>query len=86
MINAMPHYDFRTPRVYIAASLAGGETVAFDRGQTNYLRNVLRLKDGDAVLLFNGRDGEWQARARRRRQARPRGGGRAAPARTAAAL
>ncbi|HSO46488.1 MAG TPA: 16S rRNA (uracil(1498)-N(3))-methyltransferase, partial [Rhizobiaceae bacterium] len=26
-----------------------------------YLLNVLRLKEGDGVLLFNGRDGEWLA-------------------------
>lgn len=57
----MPHYDFRTPRVYVAAPLAAGQAVAFDRDQTNYLLNVLRLKLGDGVLLFNGRDGEWQA-------------------------
>jgi 16S rRNA (uracil1498-N3)-methyltransferase len=62
MINAMPRYDFRTPRLYVDAPLGGGQDVVFDRGQANYLRNVLRLQQGDAVLLFNGRDGEWQAR------------------------
>ena len=39
---------------------AGGE-VSLDRDQANYLLNVLRLGRGDGVLLFNGRDGEWQA-------------------------
>jgi 16S rRNA (uracil1498-N3)-methyltransferase len=58
----MPHYDFHTPRVYLDAPLAAGLAVSFDRGQANYLLNVLRLEDGDALLLFNGRDGEWQAR------------------------
>src|SRR3990172_2289232 len=57
----MPAYDFRTPRIYLDAPLAGGGEVALDREQANYLRNVLRLKSGDALLLFNGRDGEWQA-------------------------
>ena len=57
----MPHYDFRTPRVYLDAPLAAGQAVAFDRAQANYLHNVLRLGHGDALLLFNGRDGEWQA-------------------------
>src|SRR5450759_1163528 len=57
----MPHYDFRTPRVYLDAPLAEELTVSFDRAQANYLLNVLRLKHGDALLLFNGR-GEWQAR------------------------
>jgi 16S rRNA (uracil1498-N3)-methyltransferase len=58
----MPHYDFHTPRVYLDAPLAAGQAVSFDRAQANYLANVLRLKHGDALLLFNGRDGEWQAR------------------------
>ena len=30
--------------------------------QANYLLRVLRLKAGDGILIFNGRDGEWQAR------------------------
>ena len=58
----MPHYDFRTPRIYVDTPLAAGLTAPFDRAQANYLLNVLRLKDGDELLLFNGSDGEWQAR------------------------
>lgn len=57
----MPRYDFRTPRVYTENPLAAGQGVTFDREQANYLLNVLRLKGGDPVLLFNGRDGEWRA-------------------------
>lgn len=57
----MPHYDFRTPRLFVDAPLAAGAEVGLDRSQTNYLRNVMRLAHGDAVLVFNGRDGEWQA-------------------------
>ena len=57
----MPAYEFRTPRIYLDAPLAGGSEVALDRDRANYLLNVLRLKRGDAVLLFNGRDGEWRA-------------------------
>lgn len=55
-------YDFKTPRLYVKSDLSAGARVAADAGQANYLLNVLRLKDGDAVLLFNGRDGEWRAR------------------------
>ena len=58
----MPPYDFRTPRVYLDSPLAAGLAVSFDRGQANYLQNVLRLGHGDELLLFNARDGEWQAR------------------------
>jgi 16S rRNA (uracil1498-N3)-methyltransferase len=57
----MPSVDFRTPRIYLDAPLAGGSEISLDRDKANYLLNVLRLKRGDAVLLFNGRDGEWQA-------------------------
>jgi len=35
--------------------------VALDPSQGNHLTNVLRLKSGDSVLVFNGRDGEWRA-------------------------
>ncbi len=57
----MPRYDFRTPRIYVNFPLASGQAVALDRDQANYLVNVLRLTKDDGVLLFNGRDGEWQA-------------------------
>ena len=57
----MPRYDFRSPRLYVDAPLAAGASVPLDRQQANYLLNVLRLKPGDRVLLFNGRDGEWRA-------------------------
>ena len=57
----MARYDFRSPRLHVAAILTAGATVALDRGQANYLLNVLRLKPGDRVLVFNGRDGEWRA-------------------------
>jgi 16S rRNA (uracil1498-N3)-methyltransferase len=60
--SAMPRYDFRTPRLYVDAPLAGRREIALDRDQANYLLNVLRCKRGDEVLLFNGREGEWQAR------------------------
>jgi 16S rRNA (uracil1498-N3)-methyltransferase len=40
--------------------LAQAAHVALDGGQANYLANVLRLKPGAAVLVFNGRDGEWR--------------------------
>jgi 16S rRNA (uracil1498-N3)-methyltransferase len=57
----MPSHDFRAPRLFIDASLAQDASIALDRDQGNYLGNVLRLDAGAAVLVFNGRDGEWQA-------------------------
>src|ERR1044072_8940748 len=56
----MPRYDFRTPRLYLGVPLHDGAAIALDPSQANYLGNVLRLKPGDSVLVFNGRDGEWQ--------------------------
>ncbi len=57
----MPQFDFRKPRLFVDAALATGETIALERSQSNYLGNVLRLSEGDTILVFNGRDGEWQA-------------------------
>ncbi len=57
----MPRYDFHSPRLFVDAPLAAGQRLALDAAQANYLRNVLRLRPGDAVLVFNGRDGEWHA-------------------------
>jgi 16S rRNA (uracil1498-N3)-methyltransferase len=57
----MARYDFRTPRLYLDLPLAAGERVPLDRGQANYLINVLRRRPSDPVLVFNGREGEWRA-------------------------
>lgn len=57
----MPKLDFRSPRLFVDAPLAVGRTVALERHQSNYLGNVLRLSAGGTILVFNGRDGEWQA-------------------------
>jgi 16S rRNA (uracil1498-N3)-methyltransferase len=56
----MARYDFRSPRLFVEAPLAEGATLALAPNQANYLVNVLRLKPGAAVLVFNGRDGEWR--------------------------
>jgi len=57
----MPGYDFYTTRLYVDAPLGEGGVVALDRGQTHYLTTVLRLTPGRVILVFNGRDGEWNA-------------------------
>ena len=57
----MPRYDFRTPRIYVDAALHSGAGLALGVHQRHYLRNVLRLKTGEEVLVFNGREGEWRA-------------------------
>jgi len=57
----MSGYDFGKARLFVSAPLEAGGTVALDRGQAHYLGHVLRLKAGDPILVFNGRDGEWSA-------------------------
>ena len=37
----MPKFDFRSPRLFVDAALAVGQTVALERSQSNYLGNVL---------------------------------------------
>jgi 16S rRNA (uracil1498-N3)-methyltransferase len=58
----MAGYDFKSPRLYVAAPLEAGASIGLEPGQTHYLITVLRLRSGDRVLAFNGRDGEWSAR------------------------
>lgn len=50
------------PRLFVENTLAAGGTIALDGPRAHYLSNVMRLKPGDSVSLFNGRDGEWSAR------------------------
>jgi len=50
-----------TPRVYVEAGLAAGSDVVLGADESHYLIRVMRRKAGDALRLFNGRDGEWAA-------------------------
>ena len=64
----MPEFDFRAPRLFVDAALREGERIALERNQSNYLGNVLRLSAGETILVFNGRDGEWQAQIEGRKR------------------
>ncbi|VAV91406.1 16S rRNA (uracil(1498)-N(3))-methyltransferase [hydrothermal vent metagenome] len=48
-------------RLYVEHPLGQGQTVPLSRDQAHYLFAVMRLGGGDAVRLFNGRDGEWRS-------------------------
>ena len=50
-----------TPRLHVDMTLSLGAEFALEKEQGHYLVHVLRLVSGDAVALFNGRDGEWRA-------------------------
>jgi len=56
----MSRYDFAARRLYVNPPLAQAAQIALDQAQVNYVRNVLRLSEGARILVFNGRDGEWE--------------------------
>lgn len=53
--------NYRMQRLYLPHDLAAGVEVESTREQAHYLANVLRLREGTELLLFNGRHGEWLA-------------------------
>jgi 16S rRNA (uracil1498-N3)-methyltransferase len=62
-MTATPAWPPRSlPRLYVDPPLSAGVAVGLDSAQANYLGNVLRLKEGGEVLLFDGLSGEWLAR------------------------
>ncbi len=50
-----------TPRLHVDVHLSSDRDIVLPLEQGHYLVNVLRLKPGDAVAVFNARDGEWLA-------------------------
>ena len=52
-------------RLFVTDELAAGTSIQPSKEQQHYLLNVMRCRDGETVLVFNGRDGEWQAEIRR---------------------
>jgi 16S rRNA (uracil1498-N3)-methyltransferase len=50
-----------TTRIYVDTPLIAGETVALDERSRHHLLNVLRAKDGEEIVLFNGQGGEYSA-------------------------
>ncbi len=49
------------PRIYFPRQFEHGEELELDEHNTHYLRNVLRIKNGEAVRLFGKADGEYEA-------------------------
>ncbi len=48
-------------RLYVETGLDTGREILLDGNQGHYLVNVMRIRAGEFILLFNGRDGEWLA-------------------------
>ena len=51
----------RLSRFYVEEDLSAGQIYALGTDLTHYLRNVLRVKSGDKIMLFNGQGGEYLA-------------------------
>jgi 16S rRNA (uracil1498-N3)-methyltransferase len=56
-----PRIDFTSQRLFVDQPMAAGAELPLDKAQSNYLLNVLRMREGARLLAFNGRDGEWRA-------------------------
>ncbi|HEU4838108.1 MAG TPA: 16S rRNA (uracil(1498)-N(3))-methyltransferase [Micavibrio sp.] len=52
----------KTTRVYTDQPLGEGISLSLEGDVHHYLRNVMRVAAGQAVRIFNGRDGEFVAR------------------------
>lgn len=58
----MPRSHKTLSRLFVDAPLSAGASVELGREQTNYVLTVMRMKAGEALVVFNGRDGAWMAR------------------------
>jgi 16S rRNA (uracil1498-N3)-methyltransferase len=58
----MQRHRYLTPRLYVAMPLAVGERITLPEAAAHHAAAVLRLREGEAVTLFNGRGGEYPGR------------------------
>lgn len=56
----MPRSHASLPRLFVTDDLALGASLHLGREQSNYLAAVLRMKVGEAAVLFNGRHGAFR--------------------------
>ena len=49
------------PRIYLPRPLDAGDTCTVQEDQTRYLQSVLRVQEGDPLIVFNGSDWEYDA-------------------------
>lgn len=49
----------KAPRLYVENDLGHPQDLELSASASHYLCTVMRLKAGDPLRLFNGRDGEW---------------------------
>ena len=58
----------RSPRIYVDQKLDAANIVRLMGERAHYLRNVMRVKPGHTLRLFNATDGEWQAEVKELRR------------------
>ena len=51
----------QSTRLYLDQALETGLVIRLDGDEAQYLGRVLRLRAGDRISVFNGRDGEYAA-------------------------
>ena len=49
----------KAPRIFVEHVLAESDSFCFEDKVHHYLKNVMRVRDGAPVRLFNGKDGEY---------------------------
>ena len=49
------------PRIFVAEKLKSQKIIGTTKIQEQHLIKVMRCKHGDNILLFNGKDGEWNS-------------------------
>ena len=49
-------------RIYVDKSLKHNEEIILINNHHHYLKNVMRIKKGEHISIFNGKDGEWSAK------------------------
>ena len=60
-MTTAPQYAYPRYRLFVESALAADVQLQVTDAQAHYLSHVLRMKEGDAVAVFNGQDGEWHA-------------------------
>jgi 16S rRNA (uracil1498-N3)-methyltransferase len=56
VMESKPHI-----RLFVDTPLAEGAAIELSQDQAHYLKNVMRLGEGDRIALFNGKNGEFRA-------------------------
>ena len=57
--------NYTLKRLYIETSLSAGQIITLPKEQVHYVCTVLRMREDDALRLFNGESGEWRGEIKR---------------------